>query len=710
MSRARIAKVVASFVALGSLIVVAVAGAAAWQGPTPVSAPGVNAGDVLHPPQISLGASGDATVGWWQPDGVFVARKRAGQGWSAPLSISNPSISASVFPGVDAGGNTTTVWSVAGPQAIISYWPAGDPVAVSHFLPGALQVNDLAVNPSGAAVVAGTVGNDVAVGYRPPGGTFTFDFHTFTAPAGNYAKPRVAINAAGWAVAIWRDNATGLWASVRTATTDWGPVEAVTTSAVTDAADANPSVAIDAAGNIFAAYTYAPAAGIATVRTGLRIPGAGWQQSGDLSSIDPGFTANYPKVVVNASGVALLVWKQTSTGGFANIQARYGSTGTGIWGPIETVNDAGADLPVAAIGTDGTAVAAWERQTMAGNIGQARVRSAGAAGTWGDIHVLSLQHANVTTPSIATDGVGDFAAVSAPFDGSAQRALVSAYDAAAPAISPIAVSGSGLSGDPTTLSVATSDQWSGVAAPVWTFGDGTTGSGLSVSHTYPKSGSYAVHVTVTDGSGNTSGTDVAVIVKDAQATLKSAKFAGKWKVSRVTGTLTVSGTAPRAGTYVVDVTRGKATKIHTSFKLPVGPFSQRIKLPARLIPGSYHVALLPSVAAVSPDALDAKLAAPKSGVVDVATIAGSRNGPPALTLRGANKLWASFHFAALPSGTVTLSWYKLGKKRVFIGSTRKSRAARVVGYLGPAKFSGTYQAVLLRKKVVVARVSVKVRG
>jgi hypothetical protein len=56
MSRARIAKVVASLVALGSLIVVAIAGAAAWQGPTPVSAPGVNAGDVLHPPQISLGA------------------------------------------------------------------------------------------------------------------------------------------------------------------------------------------------------------------------------------------------------------------------------------------------------------------------------------------------------------------------------------------------------------------------------------------------------------------------------------------------------------------------------------------------------------------------------------------------------------------------------------------------------------------------------
>ena len=66
-----------------------------------------------------------------------------------------------------------------------------------------------------------------------------------------------------------------------------------------------------------------------------------------------------------------------------------GSTGTGIWGPVETVNDAGADVPVAAIGNDGTVVAAWERATTSGNIGQARVRAPGAVGTWGDIRTLT---------------------------------------------------------------------------------------------------------------------------------------------------------------------------------------------------------------------------------------------------------------------------------------------------------------------------------
>ena len=84
--------------------------------------------------------------------------------------------------------------------------------------------------------------------------------------------------------------------------------------------------------------------------------------------------------------------------GATNIQARYGSTGTGIWGPIETVNDAGADVPVAAIGNDGTGVAAWERATMSGNTVRRACARRARAGIWSDIHILNAQHANYTKP------------------------------------------------------------------------------------------------------------------------------------------------------------------------------------------------------------------------------------------------------------------------------------------------------------------------
>ena len=712
MSRSRSLRVLfASIVALGSLIIVTTANAAGWQGPWDVSAAGVNAGDSTHGPQISLGTSGDATTAWYDPTGVIVARKPAGQGWSAPLTIGN-TVTASIYPGVDGAGNTTTAWSNTTPQAIVSYWPAGAPTAVSQPLPGTLTVNDLEVNTAGAAVLAATSGNDVVVGYRAAGAApWSFALHTFTPGAGTtYIKPRVAINAAGMAVVIFRDNATGLWASTRTAAGDWGTIETVTTKPVFDTADANPSVAIDGAGNIFAAFAYTLAAGNTVVRTALRPPSGGWQESPDLSTGTAPFQANYVSVAVNPSGQALLVWEQFM--GATNIQARYGSTGTGIWGPVETVNDAGADVPVAAIGNDGTGVAAWERATMSGNTGQARVRSPGPSGTWSDIHLLSDQHANYTKPSISTDGRGDFAVISAPFDGSAQRALVSAYDGSPPTVTTPSVTGTLLAGDPLVLGVNATDEWSAVGTPTWTFGDGGTGTGLTPVHTYATAGTFTAHVTVTDGSGNSASQDVVVTVGSPQSTLASARFSGKWKVSRYVGaTLTVTGTAPRAGTYTIDILKGASRKLRVQAKLTAGAFTRTTKLLGlRLYPGTYGIVLTPSDAQIKGASRTASIAAPASGVVDAGFLSGARSGTAARTLTGATTIWANFHFVAKPKGNVTLTWYKIGKKRIRIGSTSKPSALKIVSFLRlGGTFAGTYQAVLSRKGVVIARASVRAK-
>ena len=109
--------------------------------------------------------------------------------------------------------------------------------------------------------------------------------------------------------------------------------------------------------------------------------------------------ADQPQVAVNAAGAALLVWKQTGAAlADSSIQARFGASGS-VWGPIEPVNDAGADTPVAAIGIDGRAAVAWERENaVSGNTGQARIRAPGAAGAWDDIHNVNATH-TPTTPS-----------------------------------------------------------------------------------------------------------------------------------------------------------------------------------------------------------------------------------------------------------------------------------------------------------------------
>lgn len=52
-------------------------------------------------------------------------------------------------------------------------------------------------------------------------------------------------------------------------------------------------------------------------------------------------------------------------------------------------------------------------------------------------------------------------------------------------------------------SASTSSDDNGISSYSWSFGDGETGSGVNVSHTYANEGSYTIRVTVTDTAGQT---------------------------------------------------------------------------------------------------------------------------------------------------------------------------------------------------------------
>jgi hypothetical protein len=537
------------------------------------------------------------------------------------------------------------------------------------------------------------------VAYRQ-GATAPFALHTYAAPisGGEASSAKVAINADGMAVVAIRA-ADALVAATRKTVADW-PAN-VETVRGTGVQDADPTVAIDAAGNVFSAFTYDAGGGVMIVRTGYRPGGGGWQESQNLSPATAGSVASFPDVALNAPGAALLVWKQVGTG-LNNVSGRLGTTGTGIWGPIETVNAFGPDVPVAAIADNGIAVAAWEHDTGGNNVDQARVRSAGAAGTWGDIHDLDALHANDTAVSLSADGPGDFATISAPFSAALayKPALVSVYDAAPPVVTP-AVTGNLSAGGTVTLAATATDAWSTAGTPAWAFGDGGSGAGSSVPHVYSAAGTYTAHVTVSDASGNTFGTDVPVVVKEAaKATLVGAKFRAKWKQSRVSGTLLVTGTTPITGTYAFNISKGTTRKIHVSLKLNAGPFSRSIRLPVKFLPGVYHVAIAPVSKIIKPATLDATLAAPVEGVVDTVKLTRTRKAES-----------ARFHFAAVPkTGKLTLSWYRLVKgKRARLASASKARKATVTGSLSLSRQHGSFVVVLTRAGKVIAQTAFKIR-
>ena len=56
----------------------------------------------------------------------------------------------------------------------------------------------------------------------------------------------------------------------------------------------------------------------------------------------------------------------------ASVKALYGTTATGVWGQTEDVSASGTTTPAAAIGDDGSVVAAWEHFTTGGSLEEAQ--------------------------------------------------------------------------------------------------------------------------------------------------------------------------------------------------------------------------------------------------------------------------------------------------------------------------------------------------
>ena len=82
----------------------------------------------------------------------------------------------------------------------------------------------------------------------------------------------------------------------------------------------------------------------------------------------------------------------------------------------------------------------------------------------------------------------------------------------------------------------------------WRFGDGTTASGAVVSHAYASGGSYRATLTVTDGTGATSGTSSTVVVSPATAPTIDVRSTGP----TAAGNLTLTVDATRTGSIRID--------------------------------------------------------------------------------------------------------------------------------------------------------------
>lgn len=73
---------------------------------------------------------------------------------------------------------------------------------------------------------------------------------------------------------------------------------------------------------------------------------------------------------------------------------------------------------------------------------------------------------------------------------------------------------------PLTVTFDASRSSSDIVEYLWSFGDGTTGSGLTVSHTYTDRGTYTAFLSVTAQNGDTAQAEVTIVVHSKKPVAK----------------------------------------------------------------------------------------------------------------------------------------------------------------------------------------------
>ena len=239
--------------------------------------------------------------------------------------------------------------------------------------------------------------------------------------AGDAANPRLAVDAAGNAFAVWVRSTsvaeTNIWANRYDAETgSWGNAALLQEGDITRAR--LPSVAADPSGNAIAVWVQIDEDTNRDVIRAIRYePGTSWGSAVTISS--PEFTVSTTDVGMDDQGGAIAVWDQLSGGvGGRIIRANRFTPGIG-WRDLAEVEDVKADDATTAeglrldVGANGDAFAIWTQNAPTeGNRSDVYAsRFSGGAWTVDPKRIDVYDAGDKSTPDIAVDGAGTAYAV-----------------------------------------------------------------------------------------------------------------------------------------------------------------------------------------------------------------------------------------------------------------------------------------------------------
>ena len=313
-------------------------------------------------------------------------------------------------------------------------------------------------------------------------------------------QPALGVDAAGNATVVWTryDGAHNI---IETTTRDsagvWSPVQPLSQMGQ-DAI--YPSVAVDPAGTATALWARFDSTRYIAQSSTRTAPGGLWSAPVNLSHTL--LSVSNTHVATSASGRVVATWSAEPDGAPSRVQAAIRAPGA-AWGPGVDLSDTTADAiqPRLVVAADGAATVVWNWFNGAVNIVQGASAPVGAA--FGAAVTLSSDAArDAFQPRLAVDSHGDVAVFWSDVGPVDHQANYRAYDVAGPAVSSLTAPAAGIAGKASSFSASATDTWSSVASYAWSFGDGTTATGASTSHTYTAKGTYAVTLTVTDAVGN----------------------------------------------------------------------------------------------------------------------------------------------------------------------------------------------------------------
>jgi PKD domain len=432
------------------------------------------------------GRDGGVAVVYVKGSATYASIRRPGSAFSAPRQL----LASPVIPQPDTAAldDTGTVWLVQTP-------------------PGSVVVTEL--GPGGSAV-AHTVDT-------LPGGTLTFGSALAVTPSGQvraaYSLYTPASPPSSCTVSTEvreADGGHGGFASPSTLASEQATSPPPCATYTGDLVS-YPEVAAGFDGSTVVTYEKAPfsGGGGASLLARYRPSGGSWPAPATTPETVGAATSSFlggARAFVAAAGTQYVaaVWSSFPP---LSVAVTSRSAG-GSWSVPKTLSGTnGATLPSLAGSPSGAAVVGWV-ETGGTFREQAAIRAPDGTisdGTdlSGDQDIYSVLDGLGTGVDDQGNAVVGWVSHTGADSSVGYRVHIRGFDGSGPQLNALSIPATGTPATPLPFSVSPLDVWSGVAGTAWSFGDGATASGTSVTHAFA-AGTHTVSVTATDTLGNAS--------------------------------------------------------------------------------------------------------------------------------------------------------------------------------------------------------------